>query len=449
MRFILLLLVYMAIVDCVERCRHPQAEDGHQIFEGCLLRTCKAGVWRTSLAGNLCCYERTAYTINTTISSSMSKDGCVKADIDCVEEIPGQAKMILSMKNYCEEYATQEQIEEIKELLVRQREAGVGCQGGDEEGEEKEDSKALLIGPGIGAWDFDTHSSSVFPNSVVLSLPDLKPLNCNIPIIPSPCEMDDCPWYMGYMGRYTNDGLHMCGGRINGEETSSCYLVTTEGLKDMPGLLKKRANSASIMTPHGWWVTGGYYDYDYGYEDSEDFSLQTSAITTELWSNNQWQEHVRLPVMMSSHCMTWVNQSHILLTGGIIGDDEYSAASYLYSEETGFTRIADMKTRRSNHGCSLINESLVFVAGGNKGSNRNSTEYLDLATLTWFDGPELPGDVGYATMTGDILVGGKKKIFKLEKLGLSVGQWQWAEIGELEDPRSHFQAFEISDKFCN
>jgi len=139
MRFILLVLVYMVIVDCVERCSHPQAEDGHQISEGCLLRTCKAGVWRTSLAGNLCCYERTAYTINTTISSSMSKDGCVKADIDCVEEIPGQAKMILSMKNYCEEFATQEQIEEIKELLVRQREAGAGCQGGGEEGEEKED----------------------------------------------------------------------------------------------------------------------------------------------------------------------------------------------------------------------------------------------------------------------------------------------------------------------
>jgi len=141
MRFILLVLVYMVIVDCVERCSHPQAEDGHQISEGCLLRTCKAGVWRTSLAGNLCCYERTAYTINTTISSSMSKDGCVKADIDCVEEIPGQAKMILSMKNYCEEFATQEQIEEIKELLERQREAGVGCKGGDEEGEEKQGYK--------------------------------------------------------------------------------------------------------------------------------------------------------------------------------------------------------------------------------------------------------------------------------------------------------------------
>merc|ERR1712055_126676 len=138
---ILLVLVYVIVVDCLERCSHPQAEDGHQISEGCLLRTCKAGVWRTSLAGNLCCYERTAYTINTTISSSMSKDGCVKVDVDCVEEIPGQAKMILSMKNSCEEFATEEQIEEIKELLVRQKEAEVECKGGDEEREEKEGQK--------------------------------------------------------------------------------------------------------------------------------------------------------------------------------------------------------------------------------------------------------------------------------------------------------------------
>merc|ERR1712179_118449 len=102
--------------------------------EGCLLRSCKAGVRRTSLAGNLCCYEGTAYTINTTISSSMSKDECVKVDIDCVEEIPGQAKMILGMRNSCDEFVTQEQLEEIKESLERQREAGVGCKEGDKEG---------------------------------------------------------------------------------------------------------------------------------------------------------------------------------------------------------------------------------------------------------------------------------------------------------------------------
>ena len=75
----------------------------------------------------------------------MSKDECVKVDIDCVEEIPGHAKMIVSMRNSCEEFATQEQIEEIKELLVGQREAGVGCPEEDEEGEEKDGMNRRFI----------------------------------------------------------------------------------------------------------------------------------------------------------------------------------------------------------------------------------------------------------------------------------------------------------------
>ena len=56
----------------------------------------------------------------------------MKVDIECVEETPGQAKTILSMRNSCEEYATQEQIEEMRELLVRQRVAEVGCQKWEE-----------------------------------------------------------------------------------------------------------------------------------------------------------------------------------------------------------------------------------------------------------------------------------------------------------------------------
>merc|ERR1719250_166646 len=133
MRSRILVLVSLVVVDSSQRCTHPKAEAGYQVTEGCLQRICKAGVWRTSLASNLCCYDNTAYTINTTISSSMSEDMCVRTTIDCVEETQDQAKMILTMKNYCEKYATQEQMEEIKSLLIKNKKAKEGCRKEDPE----------------------------------------------------------------------------------------------------------------------------------------------------------------------------------------------------------------------------------------------------------------------------------------------------------------------------
>ena len=86
-------------------------------MEGCLLQTCKDKVWRSSPVSNICCYDRKPYNINTTISSTISEDGCAKAAIDCLEEKPGNAKMVLSVKNYCEDYATKDQVETIKEMI--------------------------------------------------------------------------------------------------------------------------------------------------------------------------------------------------------------------------------------------------------------------------------------------------------------------------------------------
>ena len=107
-------------------------------MEGCLLKTCKNKVWRSSLLSNFCCYERKPYTINTTISSTMSEDGCAEAAIDCVEETPGNAKTVLSVKNYCEDYATKDQLEEIKEMMLDTLKAESGCQ---EENMESKDVK--------------------------------------------------------------------------------------------------------------------------------------------------------------------------------------------------------------------------------------------------------------------------------------------------------------------
>ena len=66
-----------------------------------------------------------------------------------------------------------------------------------------------------------------------------------------------------------------------------------------------------------------------------------------------------------------------------------------------------MKTRRMDHGCSVINDSTVIVAGGQTydHSNLSSTEYLDLTSLTWSPGPELPGGVWPAQILGPEVLG--------------------------------------------
>jgi len=328
----------------------------------------------------------------------MSEDGCAKAAIDCVEETPGNAKMVLSVKNYCEDYATKDQLEEIKGMMLCQEKIV-------ESKDEKEAmSKVLLIGPGGNG------------KSEVLSLPDLTPLDCNIPVFPS-------GRYYGYVGRSTSDGVLMCGGytyNTDNDITSSCYLLTSSGYQDMPGLIHKRKYAASVVTPLGLWVTGG--------ADGDQI-----LDTTEIWSNNQSRPHVKLPERLSNHCLTSLNETHVLLTGGET-ESGISSAAFIYNEEEGFTRIEDMKTRRSDHGCSVINDSTVIVAGGQTYDHSflSSTEYLDLISLTWSTGPELPEDAPRAVWPAQILgpeilgpeIGGhllieEFNIFKMEQEGLT------------------------------
>merc|ERR1719233_1277834 len=124
----------------------------------------------------MCCYEKKSYSINTTISSSISEDGCAKAALDCVEETPGNAKMVLRAQNYCKVNASNEQLQESKNKTK------------DED--KVADAQALLIGPG--------YSSN--GQSEVLSLPDLTPLNCSLPVYPG-------GRYHSYVGRASTEGV--------------------------------------------------------------------------------------------------------------------------------------------------------------------------------------------------------------------------------------------------
>ena len=175
--------------------------------------------------------------------------------------------------------------------------------------------------------------------------------------------------------------------------------------------------------------------------------------TTEIWSNNQSQPHVRLPEGLSGHCLTSLNNTHLLLTGG----NPTTAAAYLYSEQDGFTRIEDMKTARYGHGCSVINDNTVIVAGGRDNyKDISSTEYLDLNSFKWVEGPELPeallaqilGPEELGPEIGGHLLFGGKKIFKLKEEGLTQTR-QWTKVREMKNSMAGAKALVVNQNmFC-
>jgi hypothetical protein len=284
-------------------------------------------------------------------------------------------------------------------------------------------AELFLIGPG----------SSSSGHSEVLSLPSLTREDCFLPVFPH----GD---YQGYVSTLTEDGLKLCGGYHSSKQQSDCYLLSTSGQwLGTPPMKTRRFAPAAVHFKGGWWVTGGY-------------SGKKTLDTTELWQNQAWQDHIKLPETLYGHCMVSINKTHVLLSGGYNGKTG-QRTTYLYSEYRGFVKQENMLSARRYHGCYLVEDDLVVVAGG-AGASKKS-EFFNLSTMSWAAGPDLPTDAGgpeLLTVSGrTLLLGAGKKILELEPLkSLStVKWWRWTELGEMKHARQYFGAFPISKQFCN
>merc|ERR1711892_162456 len=229
-------------------CKHPKGYDGESYTEGCLKNTCKASVWRTSMDGALCCYDREPYQKNTNITSTITEDGCVKATVECGED--GQkAMLILHMENFCEDHSTVEQVAEIKQLLIEHMDQK-GC-GKDSKTNATEDlstkqSPFMFLGPveeseGLSeVFSFPTQSSG------------LTSANCTVPTYP----LTDITGSVGFV----HDGyLQICGGSSDYKEKSSCYQLKDSAWVATAPLMVARDDAASVMLQDGSvLVTGGY-----------------------------------------------------------------------------------------------------------------------------------------------------------------------------------------------
>ena len=97
---------------------YMEAGNGGVISEGCIRKTCKNGVWRSSLDSMICCYEGKPYSPGSSVATVLSEDGCGAAHHHCQLQ-DGQAVLLLTVDNRCSEYATQEQASEIRSLIEK------------------------------------------------------------------------------------------------------------------------------------------------------------------------------------------------------------------------------------------------------------------------------------------------------------------------------------------
>jgi len=293
----------------------------------------------------------------------------------------------------------------------------------------------LLLGPG----------SSNGGSSEVLSLPDFATTNCSIPVIEGGAY--------GYVAITSKDGPMLCGGKGFGKEfQSDCHVLTVDPgdldllnwmtLPPFLGMKKMRFAAAAVHFDKGWLVTGGHDEVEY-------------HDTVEFWDDHSWHDYTPLPDRLSGHCLVKLNTTHLLLAGG--RNEEQSAASYLFSKETGWVRQADMINARSYFSCALIkDQGLVVVAGGsvfNFGTQKK-TEFFNLGNLTWSHGPDLPIGISGSKMISlegnQVFLLGKNKILQLKPLELStVSWWRWIEVREMKDERSSWDFVGIkSKKYC-
>lgn len=261
-----------------------------------------------------------------------------------------------------------------------------------------------------------------------------------------------------------------CGGvTINADGSfdivASCYGVdgsANDTWSERPPLLRPavRAGNAkfgSYEDGEFWWVSGG---------TSQDGVTDLSTSQVYDFSRIEWIEGPELPVAMQGHCKVKLNSTHTLVTGGYSTENQEGRA-YIYDWQTGtWTALPEMLSgERFLHGCALLGDGRVLVAGGYHGfgqpdpSDLSSSEVFDLTTMTWTETGSLPeGMDGNALVAinrgpwaGQALhIGGHRpdSITGGDMVNYSgvlryTPEDVWEKVYEMQYPRAHFVAIPL------
>jgi len=179
-----------------------------------------------------------------------------------------------------------------------------------------------------------------------------------------------------------------CGGEVESEWPSeyfsNCYKLEKGTWSALPDMKQKRARAASSVTSNGeFLVTGG------------ETTGQLALNTTEIYKNGVWEKGPELPVKMLGHCQLTTKSGVI-----VAGIDGMDISNFLVFRLEGgeWKMLKEEKQRkqkwvhRIGHSCQMLPDDRLAVLGG-YGDLTWSFDILDLNTLTWTKGPDLPFNI--------------------------------------------------------
>ena len=187
---------------------------------------------------------------------------------------------------------------------------------------------------------------------------------------------------MAAVGTMVDGSPMVCGGRGYDIATASdqCYYLENGRFQiTREPLPQKRFNAAAMELDGKMWLTGGRTD------------TNEYLYTTLLVSKTKVEYFIELPNKRAGHCMIKINETLALLAGGWNTDTHFIDLQTLE-----WSPGPDLPSVRFEAGCSSFKHddaTVVVIAGGNNGDGNprtNSVIFLDTKKNQWENGPNLP-----------------------------------------------------------
>ena len=216
-----------------------------------------------------------------------------------------------------------------------------------------------------------------------MNLEDSSAPNCKLPAYPNGIRNPAVLFYLE-----ERQEVLACGGLDpQGRLTKDCF--TFDGVKwsaAAEGFADDHCfyNTEQVYVDGvGLWILGAKMFLDSNSAVSCDAGPSSEILTPE----GKWITGPPTPSPWGV-CAVQVNSTHTFLTGGIGRDQE--AWFYNWDNKT-WTRTARINQGRDYHGCALVNDKVVIVAGGkSSGVFKQSVESFSVKSESWSTEASLP-----------------------------------------------------------